>query len=83
MRTFLLPLYGLVALGVAGCASKTFAQEQAAASTKASEAGVSEIQKQVEATQTDVTSLKKADAAQNEQFAKLLDTARETTGTSQ
>jgi peptidoglycan-associated lipoprotein len=66
-----------VALIVSGCATKTFVQEQVAAAGKASDAKIGEVQKQVEATQMDVTNLKKSDSAQNEQLAKLSDTAKE------
>ena len=69
---------GLVgALGATGCATKTYVQEQVAAATKGSDAKIGEVQKQVEATQMDVTNLKKSDAAQNEQIAKLSDTTKE------
>ena len=67
----------VVALGVTGCATKTYVQEQVAAVGKASDAKIGEVQKQVEATQMDVTNLKKSDAAQNEQIAKLSDTTKE------
>ncbi|HVN75113.1 MAG TPA: OmpA family protein [Thermoanaerobaculaceae bacterium] len=67
----------LVTLGVTGCATKTYVQEQVAAATKAEDAKIGEVQKQVEATQMDVTNLKKSDAAQNDQLAKLSDTAKE------
>jgi peptidoglycan-associated lipoprotein len=66
-----------VALGMSGCATKTYVQEQVAAATKASDAKMGEVQKQVEATQMDVTNLKKSDAMQNDQLAKLSDTAKE------
>lgn len=67
----------IVTLGVTGCATKTYVQEQVAAATKASDAKIGEVQKQVEATQMDVTNLKKSDAMQNEQIAKLSDTTKE------
>ncbi len=67
----------VVTLGVTGCATKTYVQEQVAAATKAEDAKIGEVQKQVEATQMDVTNLKKSDTAQNEQLAKLSDTAKE------
>ena len=38
---------------------------------------IGEVQKQVEATQMDVTNLKKSDATQTEQLAKLSDTTKE------
>ncbi|HNX50679.1 MAG TPA: OmpA family protein [Thermoanaerobaculaceae bacterium] len=66
-----------VALIVSGCATKTFVQEQVAAVSKASDTKIGEVQKQVEATQMDVTNLKKSDIQQNEQLAKLSDTAKE------
>jgi peptidoglycan-associated lipoprotein len=67
----------VVALGVTGCATKTYVQEQVTAAKQASDAKISEVQKQVESTQMDVTNLKKSDTAQNEQLAKLSDTTRE------
>jgi peptidoglycan-associated lipoprotein len=67
----------LVAFGLTGCATKTYVKEQAEAVQKASDAKIGEVQKQVEATQMDVTNLKKSDVAQNEQIAKLSDTAKE------
>ncbi len=74
-------LFGVLVVAVAliasGCATKTYVNEQVAAATKASDAKIGEVQKQVEATQMDVTNLKKSDTAQNEQLAKLSDTAKE------
>ena len=67
----------VVALGVTGCATKTYVQEQVAASAKVQDTKIGEVQKQVEATQMDVTNLKQSDATQNEQLAKLSDTAKE------
>ncbi len=67
----------VVALGVSGCATKTYVQEQVAASAKAQDAKIGEVQKQVEATQMDVTNLKKSDADQTAAIAKLSDTAKE------
>ena len=66
-----------VALIASGCATKTYVDEQVAAANKASDAKIGEVQKQVEATQMDVTNLKKSDSAQNEQLAKLSETAKE------
>jgi peptidoglycan-associated lipoprotein len=66
-----------VALGLTGCATKTYVQEQVAQAGKASDAKIGEVQKQVEASQMDITNLKKSDTAQNEQIAKLSDTAKE------
>jgi peptidoglycan-associated lipoprotein len=65
------------ALGVTGCATKTYVQDQVAASAKVQDTKIGEVQKQVEATQMDVTNLKKSDAMQTEQIAKLSDTAKE------
>jgi outer membrane protein OmpA-like peptidoglycan-associated protein len=67
----------VVTLGVTGCATKTYVQDQVAAATKGSDAKIGEVQKQVEATQMDVTNLKKSDAMQNDQIAKLSDTTKE------
>ena len=44
---------------------------------KASDAKIGEVQKQVESNQMEITNLKKSDATQNDQIAKLSDTAKE------
>ncbi|HVN30451.1 MAG TPA: OmpA family protein [Thermoanaerobaculaceae bacterium] len=67
----------VVTLGVTGCATKTYVQEQVAAASKVQDTKIGEVQKQVEATQMDVTNLKKSDAMQNDQLAKLSDTAKD------
>jgi len=67
----------VVALGVSGCATKTYVQEQVANAAKVQDTKIGEVQKQVEATQMDVTNLKKSDAMQTEQLAKLSDTTKE------
>jgi peptidoglycan-associated lipoprotein len=67
----------VVALGVTSCATKSYVQEQVAQASKASDAKIGEVQKQVEATQMDVTNLKNTQTAQGEQIAKLSDTAKE------
>jgi peptidoglycan-associated lipoprotein len=74
---FVLAVGLIVGLGLTGCATKTYVQEQVAASAKAQDAKIGEVQKQVEATQMDVTNLKKSDDMQNEQIAKLSDTAKD------
>ena len=69
---------GLVlVLGVSGCATKSYVQEQVTAAGSASDAKIGEVQKQVEATQMDVANLKKSDEMQAEQIAKLSDTSKE------
>jgi peptidoglycan-associated lipoprotein len=67
----------VVTLGVTGCATKTYVQEQVANAAKVQDTKIGEVQKQVEATQMDVTNLKKSDAMQTEQLAKLSDTTKE------
>jgi peptidoglycan-associated lipoprotein len=67
----------IVTLGVTGCATKTYVQEQVAAANKAQDAKIGEVQKQVEATQMDITNIKKVDADQSAAIAKLSDTAKE------
>jgi len=67
----------VVALGVSGCATKKFVQQEVANSAKATDAKIGEVQKQVEASQMDLANLKKSDAAQTEQIGKLSDTAKE------
>lgn len=67
----------VIALGVSGCATKKFVQQEVANATKATDAKIGEVQKQVEANQMDVANLKKSDAAQTEQIGKLSDTAKE------
>jgi outer membrane protein OmpA-like peptidoglycan-associated protein len=66
-----------VALWGTGCATKEYVQEQVAQAQKITEAKISEVQKQVEATQMDVANLKKSDAEQNAKIAQLSDTAKE------
>jgi peptidoglycan-associated lipoprotein len=60
----------VVTLGVTGCATKTYVQEQVAAAEKAQDAKIGEVQKQVEATQMDITNIKKVDAEQSAAIAK-------------
>lgn len=74
---FVVALVAVVALGVSGCATKTYVQEQVAAATKATDVKIGEVQKQVEANQMDITTLKQADAEQNERIARLSETAQE------
>ena len=66
-----------LALGATGCATKTYVQEQVGQASKASDAKVGEVQKQVEATQMDVATLKTSDGEQNTKLAQLSDTARD------
>jgi outer membrane protein OmpA-like peptidoglycan-associated protein len=66
---------GFVALGASGCATKTYVQEQVGQASKASDAKIGEVQKQVEASQMDVSALKTSDANQNQKLAQLSDTA--------
>jgi len=72
-----LALVLVLAIGVTGCATKTFVQEEVAKATQATDTKIGEVQKQVETTQMDVANLKKSDAAQSEQITKLSDTAKE------
>lgn len=67
----------VVALGVSGCATKTYVDEKVNQATTAQNAKIGEVQKQVEANQQDIANLKTSDAAQNEKLAKLSETARE------
>jgi peptidoglycan-associated lipoprotein len=66
-----------LALGVSGCATKTYVQDQVGQASKATDAKVGEVQKQVEATQMDVAALKTSDGEQNAKLAQLSDTARD------
>ncbi len=68
---------GIVALGASGCATKTYVQEQVGQASKASDVKIGEVQKQVEATQMDVSALKTSDSDQNAKLAQLSDTARD------
>jgi peptidoglycan-associated lipoprotein len=68
---------GILALGASGCATKTYVQEQVGQASRASDAKVGEVQKQVEATQMDVSALKTSDADQNQKLAQLSDTAKD------
>jgi outer membrane protein OmpA-like peptidoglycan-associated protein len=66
-----------VALITGGCATKAYVNDQVTQYGKATDAKVGEVQKQVEANQMDVAALKKSDAAQSEQLAKLSDTTKD------
>jgi outer membrane protein OmpA-like peptidoglycan-associated protein len=66
-----------MALGLSGCATKTYVQEQVGQAAKVSDTKVGEVQKQVEATQMDVAGLKKSDADQSQKIAQLSDTAKD------
>jgi len=74
---FVVALVAVVALGVSGCATKTYVQEQVEAATKVTDVKIGEVQKQVEANQMDITALKQVDAEQNERIARLSETAQE------
>lgn len=67
----------ILAVGLSGCATKTYVNEQVAAATKASDAKIGEIQKQVEVAQMDIANLKKSDEAQNREIANISGTAKE------
>lgn len=73
----ILVVVGSLALWGTGCATREYVQEQIAQAQKVTEAKISEVQKQVEATQMDVANLKKSDAEQNAKIAQLSDTAKE------
>lgn len=80
MRTQALAVFaGVVALGLgaAGCATKTYVQEQVGQASKATDVKVGEVQKQVETTQMDVAALKTANGEQDTKIAQLSDSARE------
>jgi peptidoglycan-associated lipoprotein len=66
-----------LALAASGCATKSYVQEQVSQASKVSDTKVGEVQKQVEATQMDVSTLKTSDADQNTKLAQLSDTARD------
>jgi peptidoglycan-associated lipoprotein len=66
-----------MALGLSGCATKTYVQEQVGQAAKVSDTKIGEVQKQVEANQMDVAGLKKSDADQNQKIAQLSDTAKD------
>ena len=66
-----------LALLASGCATKTYVQEQVQASQKTSDAKIGEVQKQVEATQMDVTGLKKTQSQQGEEIAKLSEATKD------
>jgi peptidoglycan-associated lipoprotein len=77
------PLWGvlavvaIVALGVSGCATKTYVQQEVAKASQATDAKIGEVQKQVETNQQDIANLQKSDEAQNEKIAQLSDAAKE------
>jgi outer membrane protein OmpA-like peptidoglycan-associated protein len=66
-----------VALITGGCATKAYVNDQVTQYGKATDAKVGEVQKQVEANQMELAALKKSDAAQSEQLAKLSDTTKD------
>ena len=67
----------ILALGVSGCATKTYVDEQVAEATKASDAKIGEVQQQVEANQQDISNLKTTQKEQGEQISALSETAKE------
>lgn len=67
----------VLAVGLTGCATKTYVNEQVAAASKASDAKIGDVQKQVETAQMDIANLKKSDEAQNAEIASLSGTAKE------
>lgn len=67
----------ILAVGLTGCATKTYVNEQVAAATKASDAKIGEVQKQVEVAQMDIANLKKSDERQNQEIANISGTAKE------
>jgi len=69
--------FAAVALAVSGCATKSYVAEQVDASTRATEAKLAEVQRQVETNQSDVASLKQADQAQSQRIAELSESTRE------
>jgi peptidoglycan-associated lipoprotein len=79
MRKIAAALAGAVVLtlGLSGCATKSYVQDQVGQAAKVSEAKIGEVQKQVEATQMDVAALKTSDADQNAKLSELSDTARD------
>ena len=68
---------GIAAVLAGGCATKSYVNEQVQQASKATDAKVGEVQTQVEATQMDISNLKKSSADQNAQLAQLSDTARD------
>lgn len=83
MKRTMLSVFAVVALVVgltlltSGCATKTYVQEQVQASQKTSDAKIGEVQKQVEATQMDVTGLKTTQSKQGEEIAKLSEATKD------
>ncbi len=67
----------ILAVGLTGCATKTYVNEQVAAATKASDEKIGEVQKQVEVAQMDIANLKKSDERQNQEIANISGTAKE------
>jgi peptidoglycan-associated lipoprotein len=67
----------VAALGLSGCATKSYVQQEVAKATSASDAKIGEVQKQVESNQQDISNLKKSDDMQNQQIAQLSDSAKE------
>lgn len=59
-------VFSVLILGLAGCATETYVQQQ-----------VSELQKQIETNKGQIAMLESSDAEQNEKLERLSDTARE------
>ena len=68
---------GVLTLGLGACATKSYVSQQVDTASKATDAKLGEVQRQVETSQGDIDALTKSDAAQNQQISQLSDSARE------
>jgi peptidoglycan-associated lipoprotein len=68
---------GVIALGLASCATKTYVGDEVSKQAKVQDAKIGEVQSQVESTQQDVNSLKQSQADQDTRITEVSDTARE------
>jgi len=80
MRKFVSPtvlILLVLGLGLTGCATEKYVQEQVAASKAATDAKIGEVQSSVEGNQSEISKLQAADKAINDKLASLSDTAKD------
>jgi peptidoglycan-associated lipoprotein len=68
---------GIFAFAASGCATKSYVAEQVDASSRATEAKLAEVQRQVETNQSDVATLQRTDQEQSQRISELSTTARD------
>ena len=80
MRKFVSPtmvILLVIGLGLTGCATEKYVQEQVTASQERTDAKIGEVQTSVEANQGEISKLQANDKAIEEKLAKLSDTAKD------